>query len=167
LESLAVGPEVASSLATASVCWSSGSASNDYVGADTDDQLVQVRVRPTSFTEPDNWVGVLLRSKPDGRNHAYVSLRGRGVISLWRRTNGAIEQLATRSAPLSVGTWYDLRVEIVAGLTRVFVNNELMLQTNADLGPTPDDARPGTLGQVGLMTYKATADFDEFHAYQP
>jgi hypothetical protein len=144
-----------------------GGYARTYVGADTDDQIVKVRVRPTRFVEPDNWVGVLLRDQGDGRNHAYVSLRGRGVISLWRRTNGAIEQLATREIPVSTGTWYDLRVEVVGGLTRVFVNNQLQLSTNADLGPTLSEVRPIAIGQVGLVTYKATADFDDFRAYQP
>ena len=137
------------------------------VGADTADQIVQVRVRPTKFVEPDNWVGILLRDKQDGRNHAYVSLRARGVISLWRRTEGAIQQLATRAIPVSTGTWYDLRVEVVGGVTRVFVNNELQFSTNADLGPTSNEVRPVSMGQVGLITYKATADFDDFRAYQP
>jgi hypothetical protein len=144
-----------------------GGYARAIVGADTHDQIVSVRVRPTSFVEPDNWVGVLLRDRGDGRNHAYVSLRGRGVISLWRRTNGAIEQLGTRNVQVSTGTWYDLRVEVVGGLTRVFVNNQLQISTNADLGPTPDGIRPLSLGQVGLITHKATADFDDFRAYQP
>jgi hypothetical protein len=137
-----------------------------YVGAETNDQIVKVRVRPTSFVAPDNWVGVMLRARDDGRNHVYVSLRGRGVISLWRRIGGTIEQLATRDVPVTIGTWYDLRVEVVGGLTRVFVNNQLQLSTNADLGPI-DTIRPIALGQVGLITYKATADFDDFRAYQP
>ncbi len=143
-----------------------GGYARTYVGADTDDQIVTVRVRPTKFVEPDNWVGIVLRGQND-RSHAYVSLRGRGVISLWRRTNNAIEQLATRAIPVSTGTWYDLRVEVVGGLTRVFVNNELQLSTNADLGPSAGVARPISMGQVGLVTYKATADFDDFRAYQP
>jgi len=73
---------------------------------------------------------------------------------------------ATRSMPVTVGTWYRVRVEVVNGLTRVFVDNQLQLETNADPGPTI----PGysdSKGQVGLITYKATADFDEVVAYQP
>jgi hypothetical protein len=138
-----------------------GGYARTRVGADTDDQIVQVRVRPTKFVEPDNWVGILLRGT------AYVSLRGRGVISMWRRTNGVLEQLGARRIPVTTGTWYDLRVEVVGGLTRVFVNNELQFSTSADLGPTPEYVPPTQKGQVGLVTYKATADFDDFRAYQP
>jgi pectate lyase len=102
----------------------------------------------------------------DERNHLYVSLRARGVISLWRRTNGAITQLATRSMTVTPGTWYTVRVEVVGGLTRVFVNEQLQLSSNADPGPTVPNVS-WSKGQVGLITYKATADFDDFLAYQP
>ena len=138
-----------------------GGYARTRVGADTEDQIVQVRVRPTKFVEPDNWVGILLRGT------GFVTLRGRGVISLWRRTNGALEQLGARRIPVTTGTWYDLRVEVVAGITRVFVNKELQFSTSADLGPTPAQGSPVPVGQVGLVTYKATADFDDFRAYQP
>src|SRR4029077_8973379 len=66
------------------------------VGARAGDQVVQARIRPLSFAGPDNWVGLMARYHDD-RNHLFVTLRSRGVISLWRRTNGAITQLATRS----------------------------------------------------------------------
>ena len=135
------------------------------VGARTDDQVVQVRVRPMAFTEPGNWVGLLLRYQDD-RNHTYLSLQGRGNVSLWRRTNGAIQQLGTRNLPVATATWYTLRVETVAGETRVFVNDALQFTTNADLGPSnPDVAVPK--GRVGIITQKSTADFDDFLAYQP
>ena len=135
------------------------------VGARTDDQVVQVRVRPTTFTEPGNWVGVLLRYQ-DERNHTYLALQGRGNVSLWRRTNGAIQQLGTRNLPVATGSWYTLRVETVAGETRVFVNDSLQFATTGDLGPTdPDVAVPR--GRVGIITQKSTADFDDFLAYQP
>jgi hypothetical protein len=135
------------------------------IGARTDDQIVQARIRPLSFADPDNWVGLMARYHDD-RNHLFVTLRGRGVISLWRRSNGLITQLATRSLPVSIGTWYRVRVEVVNGLTRVFVDNQLQLSSSADPGP----AIPGysdSKGQVGLITYKATADFDDVVAYQP
>jgi hypothetical protein len=136
-----------------------------YTGAATDDQIVQVRIRPTSFEGPDNWVGVLARYQ-DERNHVYVSLRNRGVISLWRRTNGLTQQLATARLAVTTGTWYTVRVEIVNGLTRVFVNDQLTLSTNADPGPTNPNV-VDSRGQVGLITYRARADFDDFYAYQP
>jgi hypothetical protein len=142
-----------------------GGYARTNIGALTDDQVVQARIRPLSFVEPDNWVGLTARYQ-DERNHLYVSLRGRGVISLWRRTNNVIQQLATAPFTVTPGAWYRVRVEIVNNLTRVFVDDQLRLSTNADPGPaTPfvDWSR----GSVGLVTYRATADFDSFLAYQP
>jgi hypothetical protein len=110
-------------------------------------------------------VGVLLRYQ-DERNHTYLALQGRGNVSLWRRTNGVIQQLGTRNIPVTPGAWQSLRVESVAGATRVFVNDALQFTTTADLGPTdPTVAVPQ--GRVGLITQKATAEFDDFLAYQP
>jgi hypothetical protein len=136
-----------------------------FTGALADDQIVQARIRPTGFVGPDNWVGLMARYL-DQRNHLYVSLRARGVISLWRRTNGAITQLATRSMTVTPGTWYTVRVEVVGGLTRVYVNEQLQLASSADPGPTVPNVS-WSKGQVGLITYKATADFEDILAYQP
>ena len=135
------------------------------IGARTGDQIMQARIRPLSFAGPDNWVGLMARYHDD-RNHLFVTLRSRGVIALWRRVNGQITQLATRSMPVTAGTWYRVRVEVVKGLTRVFVDNQLQLSTNADPGPAIP-AYSDSKGQVGLITYKATADFDDVVAYQP
>jgi hypothetical protein len=138
---------------------------NTRIGALTEDQIVQTRVRPTSFVEPDNWVGLMARYHDD-RNYLYVSLRGRGVISLWRRTNGAITQLATQRYPVTVGQTYTLRLEVVNNLTRVFVNDQLILSSAADPGPS----YPGQTDQksrVGLIVNRATAVYENFLAYQP
>jgi hypothetical protein len=46
------------------------------------------------------------------------------------------------------------------------VNNQLMLASAAD--PGPDNPQVAwSKGQVGLITHNATADFDDFLAYQP
>jgi len=136
-----------------------------FTGAISDDQVVRARIRPLTFAQPDNWVGLMARYLDD-RNHLYVSMRGRGVISLWRRTDNVITNLGVAALTVTPGTWYDVRVEVVDGLTRVFVNDQLLISSNADPGPTHLGV-DWKKGQVGLITYKATADFDNFLAYQP
>ena len=138
---------------------------NTRIGALTEDQIVQTRVRPTSFVEPDNWVGLMARYQDD-RNYLYVSLRGRGVISLWRRTNGAITQLATQRYPVAVGQTYTLRLEVVNNLTRVFVNDQLILSSAADPGPSYP-CQTDQKSRVGLIVNRATAVYESFLAYQP
>jgi hypothetical protein len=134
-------------------------------GALTDDQVVRARIVPRTFTTPQDWVGLTARYL-DTRNYLYVAMYGRGVISLWKRTNGVIQQLATQKLAVTPGASYDVRVEVVAGTTRVFVNNQLILASAAD--PGPDNPQVDwSKGQVGLITHNATADFDDFLAYQP
>ena len=134
-------------------------------GATTDDQIFQARIRPTGFAGPDNWVGLMARYL-DTNNYLYVSLRERGVISLWRRQSGALTQLAQVRYPFGLDAWYTMRVEVVGGRTRVYMNNLLLLSSNSDPGPDVPNVS-WSKGQVGLITYKATADFDEILVYQP
>jgi hypothetical protein len=135
------------------------------IGTPTTDQVVQARLRAVRFEGPDYYMGLMARYLDD-RNNLYVTLRPRGVVSLWKRSNGVITQLATRAMPVSEGTWYQVRVEIVNGLTRVYVDDQPMLSTHVDPGPTAPSGSEAR-GKVGLITYKTWADFDDFRAYQP
>lgn len=136
-------------------------------GARTDDQIIQFRVRANSFVDlPSSSVGALMRYYND-RDHAFVNWQGRGVIALSRRTNGAVQQLALARVPITVGQWYTVRVEVVGTRTRVFVDNQQVLSSNADLGPVAGSQGWAGIGAVGVSTYKASADFDDFNAYQP
>jgi pectate lyase len=135
------------------------------IGPPTADQVVQARIRPVQFEGADRWAGLMARYVDD-RNNLYVTLRQSGAVSLWRRTNNTATQLATAPLPVTEGTWYDVRLEIVNNHTRVFVDNRLMLSTSADPGPRVPSGTQAK-GRVGVITYRTYADFDEFRAYQP
>jgi hypothetical protein len=62
------------------------------------------------------------------------------------------------------GTWYDLRLEIVANNTRVYVNGQQILQSKVDLGPVVPSLEGGGLA---LLTQQGSADFDDVISYQP
>jgi hypothetical protein len=126
------------------------------------DQVVRVRIRPVSFAAPEHWVGIAGRYA--NRDHIYVTLYGRNVISLWKRTAGNITQLATQRFTVTPGTWYDLRLEIVANNTRVYVNGQQILQSKVDLGPVVPSLEGGGLA---LLTQQGSADFDDVISYQP
>jgi hypothetical protein len=134
-----------------------------YGGARPEHQVVRARIRPVSFNAPENWVGIAGRYS-DSRNHIYVSLHGRHVIALWKRTDGVISQLTTARLTVTPGTWYDVRLETVAGSTRVYVNGQQVLSSNADLGPLAPSLGGGG---VAITTYRASADYDDFFAYRP
>jgi hypothetical protein len=117
-----------------------------------------------TFETPNTWVGVLVRYQDSG-NHAYVAMEQRGVVSLWKRTNGVIQQLATQR--WSAGGL--VRVEAIGNKTRVFVGDGrmLLLSSDVDLGPGGGYGGRDGWGQVGLNTNRATAEYDDFLAYQP
>jgi hypothetical protein len=134
-------------------------------GAPTDDQIVRARIKPTSFVAENNWVGLFGRFLSDDF-YLYVSLHERDVIALWTRNGSTSTQLATARLPVNVGTWYDVRLEVVNNVTRVFVDDKLILTSYVDPGPVLN-GEPQLKGQVGLITYQATADYDDFISYQP
>lgn len=131
--------------------------SRAIAGAMSDEQVVQARVKITGFGAGNPWVG-LIAKYTDAQNYTYVTLRKSGVISLRYLVDGAIYSAGEANYPVIPGTWYKLRYEGVGFHSRVFVNDQLVLQGN----PTA-----GQKGRVGLMTYRATAEFDDFTAYQP
>jgi hypothetical protein len=47
----------------------------------------------------------------------------------------------------------------------VYVNNRQILASDAEPGPSLPDA--DGVGMVGLVTKQASADYDDFLAYQP
>jgi hypothetical protein len=144
---------------------SSDGDARSITGAMTEDSIVQARVKPTLFASASAWVGLLARSKyPD--DYVYVSLRRNNTVTLRRTVSGNIYPIAEAPYTVTPGTWYTLRLEIVAGLTRVFVNDQLVIATNTDYGSAQRFVATQQ-GAVGMVSYRATADYDDFLAYQP
>lgn len=138
-----------------------------WIGGLTEDQVIKVRITPRSFNTERNWVGVLARYW-DNRNYIYVQFQDRDVVSLWRRQDGVITQLHTHRYPIATGVPIDVRIEIIDGHTRVYLGNDAFPRLQSDAAPGPDNPWGLQLGgRVGLVTRNATADFDNFVAYQP
>ena len=60
--------------------------------------------------------------------------------------------------PISLKTWYQLRLEAVGNRARAYVNGKLMIEVVEPIA---------WAGNGGLVTYKAAADFDDFREIQP
>lgn len=133
------------------------SGARSIAGAAADDVTVQARMRATSFSGADRWFGLLARYTDD-QNYIYVTLRSSNVLSLRRLVNGQIQVLSEQPLTITPGTWYTVRMERIGDKVRVFVNDTLRLSAT-------DAGAPA--GQVGLITYKAAAEFDDFLSYQP
>ena len=59
---------------------------------------------------------------------------------------------------VSVGSWYALRLEVNGTALRAYLNGTLVIQATDTTHAS---------GRVGLVTYKAAAQFDDYVAYQP
>jgi hypothetical protein len=142
-----------------------GGDAKTIAGAMTEDSIVRARVRPTSLLSGNSWIGLLARGKDPGE-YVYVSLRSNNTVTLRRLVSGNVYPIAEVPFTVTPGTWYSVRLEIVGGLTRVMINDKVVIATNADYGPTQ---RYTALeyGAVGLVSYRAAGDYDDFLAYQP
>jgi len=126
-------------------------------GGPTDDQVIGSRVRLTAFNGPDRWLGIIARYV-DASNYYYLTLRGSNTVSLRKLVNGVPTVLVTANLPVTVNTWYDLRLDAVGNELRAFVNNRQVLQTT-------DASHP--VGRTGMLTNKAAAEFSNFMVWQP
>ena len=103
------------------------------------------------------WVGLVARYV-DNANYYYVTARKGDQLSLRKLTNGVVTVLGTVTYPVTAGGAFVLRLEAIGDRLRVYVNDELRLE------------RAGAqvvAGKVGLATYRTTATFDAYTAYEP
>jgi hypothetical protein len=130
------------------------------VGAATVDQVVEARLRATTFANGngDPWVGIMARYA-EPTSYLYLSLRRGNTLSLRRLYGSQITQLGTVPMTVTPGTWYDLRLECVGQKIRAFVNGQLVIEAN--------DTYATNSGSGGLVTYRAAAEFQSYRAVQP
>jgi hypothetical protein len=125
-------------------------------------QVVSARLRPLSYGTTtgaqDPWFGVAARVVDD-RNFLYLSLRRSNQLSLRKVVNGAVQVIANVPVTVTPNQWYDLRLEVVSGNIRAFVNGDLKVETT-------DSTLPPT-GRSGVLMYKTASDLWAWTTYQP
>lgn len=122
------------------------------------DQVVESRVRLRAWgSANDPWVGLMARYQ-DLNNYVYLSWRRSNTLTLRKLVNGQIQELGAVSLPLAAGTWNLVKLDAVGKWLRAYVNGRQVLEV-VDPQPTP--------GQVGVVTNRAQADFDDFIAVRP
>jgi hypothetical protein len=70
-----------------------------------------------------------------------------------------VQVIATVPQPVALGTWYDLRLEIIGVDIRAYVNGDLKISAK-------DQNMTGG-GTNAILMYKTAADFYHYIAYQP
>lgn len=127
-----------------------GAAASSPTGMDWENQSIQADVKPTAFNGSDRWFGLTVRQTDVG-NYYYVTMRSTNSVQLRKLVNGAIVTLDTASFPVTLGRTYNLRLEAIGTLIRVFIDGNEVLRAS-------DTSHSS--GSAGLYTYKARADFD-------
>jgi hypothetical protein len=127
-------------------------------GAHTEDQIITADIRPRSF-HPDGggFAGLMARYISED-DYYYVLLTKSGKASLRRWWNRQITVLDEATLPVTLGTSYKVRFEVIGNQLRFYVNGRLMAEAQ-------DDVR--TSGRYGLVTYRTAADFDNFKVTRP
>lgn len=118
-----------------------------------------VRARATQFDGADRWFGLALRYK-DAQNYHYITVRGSNTILLRKLVNGVPQTLDSASLPVTLNTWYQLRLEIIEQKLVVYVNDNPVLEAT-----DPTLQTIGNLGSAALLAYKARGQFDDFHVF--
>lgn len=172
-DNIVVTPGPHASLAYTQQVFSGGSFSGTYTeitqssiegnarmvsGHPRQDEAVQAMITVNAFAPTGSpWVGLVARYV-DANNYYYVTARKANQLSLRKITNGVVSEIGTVPFAVAAGQPFVLRLEAIGDRLRVLVNDELKLE------------RAGAqvvAGKVGVMTYRATAAFDAYTAYEP
>ena len=129
------------------------------------EQTVRAKVKPVSFNGSNRFVRVYARYQ-DPENAYYVALRSTGVIELKKLHYGTVTTLDTvNTLPISVGVWYDVRLEVSPGIpgapttlkavVKNLANSQSVTLQGSDNNPLPPGfARSERISQAhGSMTY--------------
>jgi hypothetical protein len=73
-------------------------------------QVIEARARATQFAAGDRWFGLVSRLQDDN-NFYFLTVRSSNSVSLRRFMNGRVAVLDSAEFPVSVGTWYTLRLQ--------------------------------------------------------
>jgi hypothetical protein len=124
------------------------------------DQVIEAHVHVAHYgAGADRWFGVLGRYVNDG-TYYYVTVRSSNTLSLRKLVNGGITVLGTVPfTPATSAPGDRLRLEIIGNKLRVYANGELAIEAT--------DAQQIASGRFGLVTYKASAWFDNFIVFEP
>ncbi|HEY0944472.1 MAG TPA: MBG domain-containing protein [Opitutaceae bacterium] len=128
------------------------------VRADTlwTDQVVEADVTLRTVSGTNRFFGVLARHGATPNNYYYLVLRTNNSIELKRIVNNVAANVAppVTGFPVTVGTTYRLRLEVIGSTLKGYVNDELKIQ-----GTDTTFAS----GSAGLLTFFSDVAFDDVH----
>ncbi|HEU5080840.1 MAG TPA: hypothetical protein VFT72_16630 [Opitutaceae bacterium] len=136
----------------------SADARAELGGTSWTDQVVEAKVLPLSFNGTDRWVGLHARFR-DLTHSYYVALREPSTVQLRKIDGSSITTFqSVTNFDVDPNVWYKVRLSAVGGAISATVTN---LTTSASITLSGTDSTPIPSGHTALVTYMASADFDD------
>jgi hypothetical protein len=127
-------------------------------GGPTGDQMVAAKVQPRAFNASGRGsVGLILRYI-DYRNFYYARLTDANTVILGMQLNGSHRTIDQAPLTVNPNTIYNVRAEAIGSSLRVYVNERLVAEGQDGSFPS---------GRYGLLTFEASADFNDFKVIRP
>jgi pectate lyase len=114
---------------------------------------VQARVKPLAFNGSGRFAGVISRAQSTSRYY-FLALRNDGQLVLGKR-DGSNITLASAARPVTIGTWYTLRLDASGSSLNGYLNGSHVLSATDSSFAS---------GRIGLATYYSSAAFDDVAA---
>ncbi|WP_329103090.1 pectinesterase family protein [Micromonospora sp. NBC_01699] len=114
------------------------------------DYTVQARVKPVSL--PADGAVALLARAAGSTTYLRLALLPGNQVRLESVRSGAATVLGSASRPVTVGTWYTLKIEVGGSAVRGYLDGALVASGTGTIGGT---------GRIGVQTRYATARYDD------
>jgi len=141
--------------------WSTAGEGRVSMGTPSADQRVEASARVREFAAPTGtqrrWFGVVARYV-DESNHYTLALRNSNYLVLSKRVNGQYTTLGSFAVNVVPDQYYLIRLDAIGNQLRAYLDNRLLFEAT-------DSAHAS--GSPGLATFKASALYNSFVAYQP
>ena len=134
----------------------------DTLQPEVADHVVSARARARSFIATGAPFFGLIARYQDDLNYTYLVVNRNGTVSLRKLNNGAIQVFDSAPFTVTTGVWYNLSLEAVGDRLRVYINGSLVLE-----GVDPVIDSIGTRSRYGLITSRASVDFDDVRVTEP
>jgi pectate lyase len=127
-------------------------------------QSVQARMKVLAFggtPGSSSYFAALFVRYTDENNHYYLALRSDGKLNIRRKlagSNSSIGATFTPGQPITTGTWYTVKVEVIGTTLNAYVDG-LLFDTVTDSSFAS--------GKAGLGSTNASVAFDDVVVIQP
>ncbi len=112
---------------------------------------VQARAKALGFNGSGRYLGLMARYQSSS-NYYFLTLSNSNQLEIRKKISGSVTVLASKTYPVTTGTWYNLKLVVNGSSLQAYVNDVLELAAS--------DSSLAT-GRIGFTTYNTSAEFDD------